>query len=272
MSKIESTARLSVVDIGALKGQTPIVVLTAYSAPYAALLDSHVDILLVGDSLGMVLYGMETTLGVTLDMMIAHGKAVVSHSHHACVIVDMPFASYQTSKEQAFTNCARVLAETGCQAVKLEGGLEMTDTVAFLVERGIPVMAHIGLKPQQINVMGGYKYQGRGDDAAKRMVNEAHAFQKAGAFALLIEGTAEPLAARISKELSIPTIGIGASAQCDGQVLVTEDMLGLFEQTPRFVKRFGTLRSAIETSVKDYASAVRDGSFPATEHCFTPKR
>ena len=272
MSHHETVSRKSVVDITAQKGTAPIVVLTCYSAPYAALLDPHVDVLLVGDSLGMVLYGMDSTLPVTLELMIAHGRAVTQHSKRACGVVDMPFASYQASKEQAFTNAARILAETGCQAIKLEGGHEMIDTVSFLVERGIPVMGHVGLKPQHINRMGGYKYQGRTEEAAKQIVSEAHAMQEAGSFSLLIEGLTEPLAARISKELSIPTIGIGASPACDGQVLVTDDMLGLFEHTPRFVKQFGSLRASVETAVKDYADAVRNRSFPAAEHCYTPKR
>lgn len=272
MSHHETISRRSVVDITAQKGGAPIVVLTCYSAPYAALLDPHVDMLLVGDSLGMVLYGLENTLPVTLDMMIAHGRAVAHHSKRACVVVDMPFGSYQASKEQAFTSAARVLSETGCQAIKLEGGHEMVETVSFLVERGIPVMGHVGLKPQHVNRMGGYKYQGRTEDAVKQIVSEAHALQEAGAFSLVVEGSTEPLAARLSRELTIPTIGIGASPACDGQVLVTDDMLGLFEQTPRFVKQFGTIRSHIEDAAKQYADAVRQRTFPAVEHCFTPKR
>lgn len=272
MSKTTSSARTSVTDIVAMKGQNPIVALTAYTAPYAQLLDEQVDILLVGDSLGMVLYGMDNTLPVTLDMMIRHGKSVVDHSSHALVVVDMPFGTYQTSAEQAFTSCAKVMAETGCQAVKVEGGMEAVDSVRFLTMRGIPVMGHIGLKPQYVNMMGGYKYQGCKKDDEKRLIKEAKALEDAGAFSIVIEGVVESVATAISKEVSIPTIGIGASAACDGQVLVTEDMLGLFEQTPRFVECFGSIREHINSAVVQYANAVRDRTFPEDKHCFTPKK
>lgn len=255
----------------AMKGQQKIVCLTAYTAPMAQILDTQVDVLLVGDSLGMVLYGYESTLPVTLDMMIAHGKAVASHSQKAFVLVDMPFASYQQSKEQAFANAARVIQETGCNGVKLEGGSEMAETVAFLSARGIPVMAHIGLCPQMVHSMGGYKTQGKDEVNASALAQQARAFEEAGAFALLLEGIAEPAARSITQSVSIPTIGIGASPTCDGQVLVSEDMLGMFEQTPKFVKEYAPLRQVIEAAVADYASEVRDGHFPQAQHCFSNK-
>ncbi|RAU23874.1 3-methyl-2-oxobutanoate hydroxymethyltransferase [Paramagnetospirillum kuznetsovii] len=261
--------RVTTRDIRARKGAEPIVVLTAYTAPIARLLDPHCDILLVGDSLGMVVYGMETTLGVTLDMMINHGRAVVRSSTHACVVVDMPFGSYQESPEQAFRNCARVMAETGCAAVKLEGGREMAATIRFLVDRGIPVMAHVGLKPQAVHAAGGFRAQGRVDAEAEAIRADARAIDAAGAFSVVVEGTVEPVARALSAEIAIPTIGIGASAACDGQVLVIDDVLGLFADfTPKFVKRYADLRPIITAAVESYAAEVKTRAFPGPEHCF----
>ncbi len=264
---------LSVPDIAARKGSTPIVCLTAYTTPMARLLDPHVDVLLVGDSLGMVLYGMETTLPVTLDMMVNHGAAVVRGSDHACVTVDLPFAAYQESPAVAYRSCARVLAETGCDAVKLEGGVEMAETVRFLTERSIPVMGHVGLKPQSVRAMGGYKVQGRGEDGARKIIDDAKAIAEAGAFSLVVEGTMEKVARAITSAIDVPTIGIGASAACDGQVLVTEDILGLFTDfTPKFVKRYADIGADIEEAVRGFAKDVRARRFPGDEHCFGSKR
>ncbi len=269
MSTEIRTKRLTVRDIRAQKGGVPVVVLTAYTTPMARLLDPNVDVLLVGDSLGMVLYGMETTLGVTLDMMIAHGKAVVRGSSRACVVVDMPFGSYQESPQQAFRNCARVMTETGASAVKLEGGREMAETIRFLSERGIPVMAHIGLKPQSVNSTGGFKTQGRDEESAAIVRADALAVDQAGAFAVVVEGTHEPLARAITMEIAIPTIGIGASPACDGQVLVTEDILGLFSDfKPKFVKRYADLSTLVSQATQDYANEVRARTFPDAAHCF----
>lgn len=266
--------RVTTRDIRARKGGEPLVVLTAYTAPIARLLDPHCDILLVGDSLGMVVYGMETTLGVTLDMMINHGRAVVKASSHSCVVVDMPFGSYQESQEQAFRNCARVMCETGCAAVKLEGGREMAATIRFLVDRGIPVMAHVGLKPQAVHAAGGFRAQGRLEAEAEAIRADARAVDEAGAFSVVVEGTVEPVARALSAEISIPTIGIGASPACDGQVLVTDDVLGLFDDfTPKFVKRYVDLRPMISAAVESYAAEVKARSFPGPEHCFgMPKK
>jgi 3-methyl-2-oxobutanoate hydroxymethyltransferase len=261
--------RVTTRDIRARKGGDPVVVLTAYTAPIARLLDPHCDILLVGDSLGMVVYGMDTTLGVTLDMMINHGRAVVRSSSHACVVVDMPFGSYQESPEQAFRNSARVMAETGCAAVKLEGGREMAETIRFLTDRCIPVMAHIGLKPQAVHAAGGFRAQGRIDAEAEAIRADARAVTDAGAFSVVVEGTVEPVARALSAEIAIPTIGIGASAACDGQVLVIDDVLGLFDDfTPKFVKRYADLRPIITEAVERYAAEVKARSFPGPEHCF----
>ena len=264
--------RLSVTDITSRKGETPIVVLTAYTAPVARILDEHVDILLVGDSLGMVVYGMENTLAVTLDMMIAHGKAVVRSSKRALVVVDMPFGSYQASKEQAFTSAARIMVETGASAVKLEGGAEMADTIHYLVERGIPVMGHVGLMPQHVHALGGYRYRGRDAKEAKLILDNALAVQKAGAFSMVLEGTQEQVARDISKKLSIPTIGIGASPACDGQVLVIDDMLGLSGYAPSFVKKYDDLTSAISKAAKKYADEVKSRKFPSADYYFSGKK
>ena len=269
MSTEVKTKRITTRDIRHRKGGEPIVVLTAYTAYTAKLLDPHVDVLLVGDSLGMVLYGMDTTLGVTLDMMIAHGQAVMRGSQRACVIVDLPFGSYQESPQQAFRNSARVMAETGAAGVKLEGGAEMAETIAFLVERGIPVMAHIGLKPQSVNALGGFRAQGREESEAATIRTDARAVAEAGAFSVVVEGTIEPVARALSAEIAIPTIGIGASPACDGQVLVSEDLLGLFgDFTPKFVKRYAQLSDHVTAAVQAYAADVRSRTFPGPEHCF----
>ena len=261
--------RLTVPDIGARKGGTPVVCLTAYTTPIARMLDPHVDLLLVGDSLGMVLYGLDSTLGVNLDMMIAHGQAVMRGSQAACVIVDMPFGTYQESREQAFRNCAQVMADVRCQGIKLEGGEEMAETVDLLVRCGIPVMGHVGLMPQSVNAFGGFKAQGRDEAAADRICNDARAIAGAGAFAIVVEGVPEPLGRRITEEISVPTIGIGASPACDGQVLVTEDILGLFgDFKPKFVKRYAELTPTVEEAARRYAAEVRAREFPSAEYCF----
>jgi 3-methyl-2-oxobutanoate hydroxymethyltransferase len=251
------------------KGGTPIVGLTAYAAPIARLLDPHVDFMLVGDSLGMVVYGFDSTLPVTLEMMIAHGAAVMRGSARALIVVDLPFGSYQASPEQAFRNAARILAETGCAAVKLEGGEEMAETVRILTRRGVPVMGHVGLMPQSVNAAGGYKIQGRGEHQAERVAADAAAIAEAGAFSVVIEGTIEKVARAITEAVPVPTIGIGASPACDGQILVTDDVLGVFTAfTPRFVKRYAELAPLISAAAEAYAADVRARRFPGPEHCF----
>ncbi len=261
--------RLTVRDIMQRKAADPVVCLTAYTAPMANMLDPHVDLLLVGDSLGMVVYGLPTTHAVTLEMMIAHGQAVVRGSSKAVVVVDMPFGSYQESPQQAFRNAARILSETGAAAVKLEGGVEMAETVAFLTQRGVPVMGHVGLKPQMVHSMGGFRAQGRTEGEAATVIADGQAIAQAGAFALVVEGTFESVAAHLTQAIAVPTIGIGASPQCDGQVLVTEDVLGLFtEFKPKFVKRFANLAEDVDKAVQTYAEDVRARRFPAPEHCF----
>ena len=265
--------RQTATAIRARKGGEPIVCLTAYTAPMARWLDPHVDLLMVGDSLGMVLYGFDSTLPVTLDMMIAHGGAVVRGSERAFVVVDMPFGSYQESPSQGFRSAARVMAESGCGGVKLEGGVEMAETVAFLTSRGIPVMGHVGLTPQSVNSLGGYRSRGHDQAEAARILADAKAIAEAGAFSLVVEGTVEPLARRISEAIAIPTIGIGASPACDGQVLVTDDLLGLFaEFTPKFVKRYAELGEAVASAAASYAADVRARRFPGPEHCFQPRK
>jgi 3-methyl-2-oxobutanoate hydroxymethyltransferase len=255
-----------------VKGGAPIVGLTAYTAPIANLLDAHADFLLVGDSVGMVVYGFNSTLPVTVDMMIAHGAAVMRSSSRALVVVDMPFGSYQESREQAFRTAARILAETSCAAVKLEGGAEMADTVRFLTERGVPVMGHVGLMPQSVNAAGGFKVQGRDPLQAERVSADAAAIAEAGAFSLVIEGTIEPVARAITEAVPVPTIGIGASPMCDGQILVIDDVLGLFTQfKPRFVRRYAELAPLIAAAVEAYAEDVRARRFPGPEHCFGMK-
>lgn len=269
------TKRLTPRDIAAHKGGAPVVCITAHSAPMAGFMDPHVDLLLVGDSLGMMVYGMDTTVGVTLDMMIAHGKAVMRGSAKACVIVDLPFGSYQASPVDAFKAAARVMAETGCAGVKLEGGVAMAPTVSYLVERGIPVVGHIGLTPQSVNVLGGFRVQGRSKPEARALVEDAQALAAAGAFAIVIEGTVEPLAREITKSCSAVTIGIGASAGCDGQVIVAEDILGLYSAfMPKFAKRYALLGDEVSKAVSTYAADVRARRFPAPENTYgiAPKK
>ena len=260
--------QMTAADIRARKGGTPIVSLTGYTTPMARLLDPVCDFVLVGDSVGMVLHGLPSTLGVTMEMMILHGQAVARGLTRALMVVDMPFASYEESPAQAYRNAARLMAETGAGAVKLEGGQHMAETIAFLVQRGIPVMAHVGLTPQGVNAFGGYKVQGRGA-AGAAILADAQAVEQAGAFCVVLEKVPAKLADQITQELSIPTIGIGASAGCDGQVLVVDDMLGLFTDfKPKFVRRFGALGQNAAEAVAAYAEAVRDRSFPGPEHVF----
>jgi 3-methyl-2-oxobutanoate hydroxymethyltransferase len=272
MSAVTNIKRVTVPEIRGHKGAKPVVCLTCYHAHTARLLDDHVDLMLVGDSVGMVMHGMETTLGVTLDMMILHGKAVMRGSKHALIVVDMPFGSYEESPNIAFRNAARIIQETGCGAVKLEGGARMADTIRYLSSRGIPVMGHIGLTPQMIQVFGGFKTQGRTEAEWPAIEADAQAVAEAGAFAVVLEGMAEPLAAKITREVAIPTIGIGASAQCDGQILVMEDMLGLNPSPPKFVREYATLGPDIEKAVKAYADDVRTRRFPGAENVYTMKR
>jgi 3-methyl-2-oxobutanoate hydroxymethyltransferase len=253
----------------AAKGHEKLVLLTAYTAPMADLLSAHCDMLMVGDSLGMVVYGFSSTLPVTLEMMIAHGAAAVRGAAARCsVVVDMPFGSYQASPEQAFLSAARILKETGADAVKLEGGAEMVDTIAYLTARAIPVMAHIGLMPQHMHQLGGFKTQGREHAARAGILNDAKAVAAGGAFAVVIEGVVETLAADITRAITIPTIGIGASAECDGQVLVGDDMLGMFEHSARFVKKYADLRGVIAHAAATYAAEVRSGAFPTAAQCY----
>ena len=249
----------------------PLVMLTAYTARQAQLLDEHCDLILCGDSLGQVIYGLPSSLQVTLDMMIAHGAAVVRGSYHAAVVIDLPFGTYEMSPQQAFASAARVLAETGASAVKLEGGAAMAETVAFLTQRGIPVMGHVGLTPQAVNVLGGYNARGRSDVEADKIIGDAKALDAAGAFAIVIEGVVEPIAVAATRAVACPVIGIGASAQCDGQVLVTEDMLGLFERVPRFVKRYEEIAGKISQAAANYAADVRARTFPTAENTYQPK-
>jgi 3-methyl-2-oxobutanoate hydroxymethyltransferase len=260
--------RLTVPKLQARKGGDPIVALTAYTTRMAQLLDPHCDLLLVGDSLGQVIYGLPSTIPVTLEMMCAHGAAVVRGSWHAVVGVDMPFGSYEASPAQAFDSAARVLKETGAAAVKLEGGRAMAETVAFLVARGIPVIGHVGLTPQAVNALGGYGARGAGEAEFAKIVDDAKAVSDAGCFAMVVEGVVEELAGEITRAVSCPTIGIGASAQCDGQILVTEDMLGLFERTPRFVKRYDNLAERIAATAAAYAAEVRARAFPGEEQVY----
>ncbi len=272
MSAIHRVNRISVPELCARKGGTPIVSLTAYTTPMARALDPYVDSLLVGDSLGMVLYGLPSTLGVTLDMMINHGAAVVRGSERACVTVDMPFGSYQESPEMAFRSASRVMIETGCSSVKIEGGREMAETVSFLSQRGVPVMGHVGLKPQSVHSHGGFRARGRSDDEYAAIIDDAKSIAEAGAFSMVVEGVIEPLARDITAAVAVPTIGIGASAMCDGQVLVTEDMTGLFTDfTPKFVKRYAELGELISAAAAAYAGDVRARAFPGEAHCFAPK-
>jgi 3-methyl-2-oxobutanoate hydroxymethyltransferase len=255
-------------DIRARKSGEPLVVLTAYSTPVARLVDAHCDMVLVGDSVGMVIHGLPSTLGVTMEMMILHGKAVVRGAQKAMPVIDMPFGSYEEGPQQAFRNASRLMAETGAPAVKLEGGVHMAETIAFLTARGVPVMAHVGLTPQSVNTLGGYKVVGRAEEAEKVMA-DARAVEAAGAFSVVLEKVPVSLAARITTELAIPTIGIGAGVRCDGQVLVVDDMLGLFTDfRPKFVKRYAELGKAADEAIAAYAAEVRAGTFPAAEHSF----
>ncbi len=273
MSTAKAITRLTAPQFLARKGGDKLVCLTAYTAPMARLLDEVADMLLVGDSLGMVVYGLDSTLPVTLEMMIAHGRAVVSHSKRALVVVDMPFGSYQESPQHAFRAAARVLADTGCGAVKLEGGEEMAETIAFLTQRGIPVMGHVGLTPQAVNALGGYRSRGRSDAEAVKITADAQAVAEAGAFSLVVEAILEPIARQITESVAVPVIGIGGSVACDGQVLVTDDLLGLSGITPpRFVKQYANLGEAVRQAVSEYASEVRSSQFPTAAHCFTAPR
>jgi 3-methyl-2-oxobutanoate hydroxymethyltransferase len=260
--------RLTVPRIRQRKGGEPLVMLTAYTVRMAQLLDPHCDMLLVGDSLAQVIYGLPHTVGVTMDMMALHGAAVVRGSYHAAVIVDMPFGSYEGSPQQAFDNAARLLKETGAAAVKVEGGKVLAPTIEFLTQRGIPVMGHVGLTPQAVNILGGYGVRGKSEEEARSIVEDAVAVAQAGAFSIVIEGVLESIAIEITNKVDCPTIGIGASAQCDGQVLVTDDMLGMFERVPKFVKRFGNMAGVVEGAVKDYADEVRSRSFPTEDQTY----
>lgn len=259
----ETIRRLAAPDIMKRKGGDPIVCLTAYDAPTAALLDEHCDLLLVGDSVGMVVHGLPNTVGVTLEMMILHGQAVMRGSKRAMVVIDMPFGSYEGGKEIAYENCARVMKETGAQAIKLESGPTVPQTIEYLVQRGIPVMGHVGLRPQAVLTEGAFKAKGKTDDERLRVIAEAEATADAGAFAIVIEGTAEGVAREITETIDCPTIGIGASAACDGQILVTNDMLGMFDWTPKFVRRYADLRGEIDRAVAGYAADVKARRFPA---------
>jgi len=254
------------------KTEEPLVMLTAYTARQAQLLDEHCDMMLVGDSLGQVIYGLSSTIPVSLDMMCAHGAAVVRGSFHSLVIVDMPFGSYEESPAQAFASASRIMKETGCAAVKLEGGTAMAETISFLTQRGIPVMAHVGLTPQAVNALGGYAARGRSQEEHDKIIGDGQAVADAGAFAVVIEGVLEPIAVALTKTLEIPTIGIGASAQCDGQVLVTEDMLGMFERVPRFVKRYADIATLISETAASYAQDVRTRAFPTSDQLYQPKK
>ncbi len=272
MSAHEEIRRFTAPDIRARKNGEPIVCLTSYHAHTARILDGYCDVILVGDSLGMVMHGLETTVPVTLDMMILQGHAVMRGSKRALVIVDLPFGSYEASREQAFASAARVLKETGCGAIKIEGGRRMADTIAFLVERGVPVMGHVGLTPQAINTIGSFRAQGRDESDWAPIEADARAVADAGAFAVVLEAIAEPLARRITGDVAIPTIGIGASVTCDGQILVLEDMLGLSPRVPKFVKRFGELGPSIERAVKSYAEEVRARNFPGSDHVYAMRK
>ena len=272
MAASNKSQRITVPEIKARKGNDPIVCLTCYHAHTAQLLDNYVDVMLVGDTLGMVIHGMETTLGVTLDLMILHAKAVMRGAKRALVVVDMPFGSYEESPEVAFRNAARVMQETGCSAIKLEGGTRMSQTIRHLTQRGIPVIGHIGMTPQMVQVFGGFKTQGRTMEEWPTIEADAKAVSEAGAFAVVLEAMAEPLASRITQQVPIPTIGIGASPDCDGQILVLEDMLGLNPDPPAFVREYAHLASEIETAVKNYTADVRSRRFPGKENVYSVKK
>lgn len=268
----ETIRRIAAPDITARKGKSPVVCLTAYTTPIAQILDEACDLLLVGDSLGMVVHGMPNTVGVTLEMMILHGQAVMRGSRRAMVVVDMPFGSYEGSPEVAYANATRVMKETGAQAVKVESGPTIPDTIEYLVKRGVPVMGHVGLRPQAVLVDGAFKAKGRTEDERARVIAEAKATEAAGAFAIVVEGVAEALATEITAAVGVPTIGIGASAGCDGQILVTDDMLGLFDWTPKFVRRYADLKSEIAAAAKAYAEDVRARRFPAADETYFNKK
>ena len=263
--------RVAAPDISARKGGTPIVCLTAYTAPMAELLDEHCDLLLVGDSLGMVVHGLPNTVGVTLEMMILHGQAVMRASKRAMVVVDMPFGSYEGSPQEAYANATRIMKETGCSAVKVEAGPAVAQNIDYLVRRGIPVMGHVGLRPQAVMVDGGFKAKGRAGPERQQILDEARAAAEAGAFAVVVEGVAEGLAREITEAIAVPTIGIGASVGCDGQILVTDDMLGLFDWTPKFVRRYADLRGEIGSAVARYAEDVRQRRFPGPAEIYFAK-
>ena len=272
MSVQADVRRLTAPDIRARKGGAPIVSLTSYHAHTARLVDQHCDVILVGDSLGMVMHGMESTLPVTLEMMILQGEAVIRGSRRALVVVDMPFGSYEEGKETAFRSAVRILKETGCGAIKLEGGVRMAETIRFLVERGVPVMGHVGLTPQSILALGSFKAQGRDRADWPAILDDAKAVADAGAFSVVVEAVAEPLGRAITEAVPIPTIGIGASPACDGQILVLEDMLGLTPRAPKFVKRYGDIGPSIAKAVEDYAREVRERAFPAAEHTYAERK
>ena len=267
----EAVRRLAAPDITGRKGKTPIVCLTAYTAPVAELLDDHCDLLLVGDSVGMVVHGLPNTVGVTMEMMILHGQAVMRGSRRAMVVVDMPFGAYEGSPEVAYANAARLMKETGAQAVKVESGPTVVETISYLVKRGIPVMGHVGLRPQAVLVDGGFRAKGKGAEERALILEEARGTAEAGAFAIVIEGVAEGLAREITQAVEVPTIGIGASAACDGQILVTDDMLGLFDWTPKFVRRYADLRGEIAKAAAGYAEDVRARSFPGPAETYFAK-
>lgn len=270
MTKPPAANQITPPAIKARKGGEPIVCLTSYTASMTTLVDPHVDLILVGDSLAMTIYGMASTVGVTVEMMIAHGHAVAKTARHACVVVDLPFGSYEESPAQGFRTAARVMADTGCAAVKLEGGVEMAETIRFLTHRGVPVMAHIGLTPQSVNALGGYGVRGRGATESAAILADAIAVAEAGAFSVVIEKTTEPLSREISSRIAIPTIGIGASGACDGQILVIDDVMGLFTGfRPKFVKRYAETARSIEIAIQDYAADVRAHRFPGPEHVFS---
>ncbi|GEO97671.1 3-methyl-2-oxobutanoate hydroxymethyltransferase [Methylobacterium haplocladii] len=274
MSQLVQSRRVRPADLDRHKAEgRKIIALTAYHAHTAGILDAYCDFILVGDSLGMVMHGMESTLPVTVDMMIVQAQAVMRGTSRALIVVDLPFGSYEASKEQAFHTAARVIKETGAGAIKMEGGAKFAETVSFLVDRGVPVMGHIGLTPQSVNTMGGFKVQGHTPESQESLMDDAVAISRAGAFAMVMEGIVEPVARTIaaSPEVTALTIGIGASAQCDGQILVLEDMLGLSDRAPKFVKSYGALRGHIEDAVKGYAEDVRGGRFPAIEHTYPPR-
>ncbi|MGJ8564829.1 MAG: 3-methyl-2-oxobutanoate hydroxymethyltransferase [Alphaproteobacteria bacterium] len=272
MSAQTHVSRMTAPAITARKGGDPIVCLTAYDSPTAAILDDYCDLILVGDSVGMVVHGLTTTVGVTLDMMIMHGQAVMRGAHKALVVVDLPFGSYEDSPETAFKSASRVMMETGCQAVKIESGSYAAETVAYLVERGIPVMSHVGLRPQSMNVLGGFRARGRRKVVEDEIINNAIAADKAGSFAVVVEGVSAEIADKVTQAVSVPTIGIGASPGCDGQILVTPDMLGQFDRVPKFVKKYGDMKGLIENAAQAYAIEVKERAFPGEANTYKFKK